>query len=108
VQNEVLSAEEKLGLEIFYHSSQPEMGIEGYMSCASCHAGGGHDGRTWDITSLGEGIRNTISLNGSSGTRFGALHWSSNFDEIQDFELQIEELNGGTGLIECRYVGSVI
>jgi hypothetical protein len=99
VQNEVLSAEEKLGLEIFYHSSQPEMGIEGYMSCASCHAGGGHDGRTWDITSLGEGIRNTISLNGSSGTRFGALHWSSNFDEIQDFELQIEELNGGTGLI---------
>jgi hypothetical protein len=99
VRTEVLSAEEKTGLEIFYHSSMPEMGVEGYMTCASCHAGGGHDGRVWDNTSFGEGLRNTISLNGSSGTRFGPLHWSSNFDEVQDFELQIETLNGGTGLI---------
>jgi len=48
---------------------------------------------------LGEGMRNTLSLNGTSGTRFGNLHWSSNFDEVQDFELQIEELNRGEGLI---------
>lgn len=99
VTNEVLSPEEKIGLDIFYHSSMPEMGVEGYMSCASCHSGGGHDGRVWDLTSLGEGLRNTISLNGSSGTRFGRLHWSSNFDEVQDFELQMEALNGGVGLI---------
>jgi hypothetical protein len=99
VRTEVLSAEEKTGLDIFYHSSMPEMGVEGYMSCASCHAGGGHDGRVWDNTSFGEGLRNTISLNGASGTRFGPLHWSSNFDEVQDFELQMETLNGGTGLI---------
>jgi hypothetical protein len=99
VGREVLTAEEKTGLDLFYHSSMPEMGAEGYMTCASCHAGGGHDGRVWDNTSFGEGLRNTISLNGSSGTRFGPLHWSSNFDEVQDFELQIETLNGGTGLI---------
>lgn len=99
VQNEILTAEEKLGLELFYNSSMPEMGPEGYMTCASCHFDGGHDGRVWDITNLGEGLRNTISLNGASGTRFGALHWSGNFDEVQDFELQIEKLNGGEGLI---------
>lgn len=99
VNREVLSDEELLGLNIFYHSSMPEMGDEGYMSCATCHRGGGHDGRVWDITSMGEGLRNTISLNGSSGTRFGDLHWSGNFDEVQDFEVQMEGLNGGTGLV---------
>lgn len=100
VQNEVLSPEELLGLEIFYHSDIPKMGEEGYMTCASCHAEGSHDGRVWDITQLGEGLRNTISLNGASGTRFGALHWSANFDEVQDFELQMESLNEGEGLVE--------
>lgn len=100
VTNETLSDEELRGLQLFYHSSIPEMGREGYMSCASCHDGSGHDGRTWDLTSMGEGLRNTLSLNGSSGTRFGDLHWSGNFDEVQDFELQIERLNGGEGLIQ--------
>lgn len=99
VTEEVLSSEELLGLQQFYHSSMPEMGQEGYMTCASCHAGGGHDGMTWDITSMGEGLRNTLSLNGASGTRFGNLHWSGNFDEVQDFEIQMEQLNGGEGLI---------
>ena len=99
VQNERLTAEELNGLQLFYHSKQPEMGQEGYISCASCHPGGGHDGMTWDMTSFGEGMRNTISLNGTSGTRFGDLHWSGNFDEMQDFELQIETLNRGTGLV---------
>lgn len=102
VNQEILSDEELLGLNIFYHSSMPEMGDEGYMSCASCHSGGGHDGRVWDITSMGEGLRNTISLNGASGTRFGDLHWSGNFDEVQDFEIQMEGLNGGTGLVQGK------
>jgi mono/diheme cytochrome c family protein len=102
VTDEVLSADELNGLQQFYHSRIPEMGPEGYISCASCHTDGSHDGRTWDMTAMGEGFRNTISLNGASGTRFGNLHWSSNFDEVQDFEIQIEHLNGGTGLIEGR------
>lgn len=102
VSDELLSSEQLRGLQVFYHSSQPQMGEEGYMSCASCHKDGAHDGQTWDLTSLGEGLRNTISLNGTGGTRFGRLHWSQNFDEVQDFELQIEELNGGIGLIDGK------
>jgi len=96
---ELLGEEELKGLQIFYHSSQPEMGDEGYISCASCHQDGGQDGRTWNLVGLGEGMRNTIGLNGTSGTRFGRLHWSQNFDEVQDFELQMEKLNRGDGLI---------
>ncbi len=98
VTTEVLSAQEKEGLQIFYKSSIPEMGPEGYMSCASCHADGGQDGQVWDMTAMGEGIRNTISLNGSSGTRFGLLHWSQNFNEVQDFEFQLVAMNEGEGL----------
>ena len=99
VLSEVLSEEEVVGLQIFYHARIADISPEGYISCASCHAGGGHDGMTWDMTHLGEGLRNTLSLNGASGTRFGDLHWSQNFDEVQDFEIQMEQLNGGIGLI---------
>ena len=100
VTEEVLSQEQLLGLQLFYHARIPDISPEGYISCASCHAGGGHDGMVWDLTNLGEGLRNTLSLNGASGTRFGNLHWSSNFDEVQDFEIQIEQLNRADGLIE--------
>ncbi len=99
VTEEVLNEEELLGLQLFYHARMPDLSPEGYISCASCHAGGGHDGMVWDLTNLGEGLRNTLSLNGTSGTRFGNLHWSSNFDEVQDFEIQIEQLNRAAGLI---------
>ena len=99
VTNETLSEAELLGLQIFYHARQEDISPEGYIACASCHSEGGHDGMVWDLTHLGEGLRNTIDLRGSSGTRFGNLHWSSNFDEVQDFEIQIEQLNRGTGLI---------
>ncbi len=69
------------------------------MSCASCHNDGGQDGRVWDLTGFGEGLRNTIALNGRGGMGHGFLHWSANFDEVQDFERQIRELSGGTGLM---------
>lgn len=94
--NDVLSADELAGLQAFYHSDIPVFGPEGYMSCASCHMGGGHDGQVWNMTPFGEGLRNTLSLNGQSGTRFGNLHWTSNFDEVQDFIFQIINLNRGT------------
>ena len=99
VSSESLSEDELLGLQVFYHARQEDISPEGYIACATCHSEGGHDGMVWDITNLGEGLRNTIDLRGSSGTRFGDLHWSSNFDEVQDFEIQIEQLNRGTGLI---------
>src|SRR5207344_3009774 len=66
--------------------------------CASCHNDGGHDGRTWDLTSQGEGLRNTINLRGRASAQ-GLLHWSANFDEVQDFEGQIRTLALGTGLM---------
>ncbi len=71
---------------------------DAYISCASCHNDGGHDGRTWDLTGFGEGLRNTVNLRGRAGAQ-GALHWSNNFDEVQDFEGQIRNLAGGTGLM---------
>jgi len=68
------------------------------MSCATCHNDGGHDGRVWDLSGFGEGLRNTISLRGRAAGQ-GFLHWSNNFDEVQDFEGQIRALAGGTGLM---------
>jgi hypothetical protein len=53
----------------------------------------------WDLTSQGEGLRNTVTLRGRAGMGHGALHWSNNFDEVQDFEGQIRTLAGGAGLM---------
>ena len=98
--DDVLDADELAGLKLFYHSEQDMFGLEGYISCASCHIGGEQDGQVWDMTRFGEGLRNTLSLDGQSGTRFGNLHWTSNFDELQDFIFQIINLNGGTADVE--------
>ena len=107
VENEVLSLSELAGLQIFYNAfvgltdSQAvgTVSAEGYISCASCHIDGGHDGNTWDFTARGEGLRNNISLKGRGGVRFGNVHWSANFDEIQDFEHDIRGPFGGTGFL---------
>ncbi|MEM7249516.1 MAG: Ig-like domain-containing protein, partial [Acidobacteriota bacterium] len=88
-----------LGKTVFYGASDPRMSAEGYVSCASCHLDGGHDGRTWDFTGRGEGLRNTTSLRGRSGTGHGNVHWSANFDEIQDFENDIRTAFGGSGFL---------
>ncbi|MEM7128963.1 MAG: putative Ig domain-containing protein [Chloroflexota bacterium] len=99
VSNEQLSAQVLQGKQIFYSAADPRMTNQGYISCAVCHIDGGHDGRTWDLTQLGEGFRNTIDLNGRSGMGHGLLHWSGNFDEVQDFENQIRDLQGGVGFM---------
>jgi hypothetical protein len=65
------------------------------MSCASCHNDGDSDGRTWDLTGFGEGLRNTVALKGRAGVGHGLLHWSGNFDEVQDFEGQIRSMAQG-------------
>jgi len=96
---EPLSAQVLLGKQLFYDAADTRLARDRYMSCASCHNDGGHDGRTWDLTGTGEGLRNTISLRGRGGLRHGLLHWSGNFDEVQDFEGQIRRLAGGTGLM---------
>jgi mono/diheme cytochrome c family protein len=86
------------GKRFFYDAKDPKLALDGYVSCAACHNDGGHDGRVWDMTGFGEGLRNTISLRGRAGAQ-GFLHWSNNFDEVQDFEMQIRTLAGGLGLM---------
>ena len=93
-----LSPEVLLGKRLFYDALDTRLARDAYISCASCHNDGGHDGRVWDLTGFGEGLRNTVNLRGRSGAQ-GFLHWSNNFDEVQDFEGQIRNLSGGTGLM---------
>jgi large repetitive protein len=98
VAAERLTAQVLTGKKLFYDARDGRLARDGYMSCAACHNDGGQDGRTWDLTGLGEGLRNTISLRGRAGGQ-GFKHWSGNFDEIQDFEGQIRALAQGTGLM---------
>jgi YVTN family beta-propeller protein len=95
---EALPANVLLGKQLFYDARDPRLALDRYMSCASCHNDGGYDGRVWDLTGFGEGLRSTISLRGRAGGQ-GYLHWSDNFDEVQDFEAQIRALAGGSGLM---------
>jgi large repetitive protein len=99
VATEKLTSQVLKGKQLFYDARDLRLASDGYLSCASCHNDGGHDGRVWDLTGFGEGIRNTIDLRGRSGIGHGLLHWTANFDEIQDFEGQIRSLAGGTGLM---------
>jgi mono/diheme cytochrome c family protein len=98
VATERLSAQVLLGKQLFYDARDPRLARDAYMSCASCHNDGGQDGRVWDLTGFGEGLRNTVSLEGRAAGH-GFLHWSANFDELQDFEGQIRTLAGGSGLM---------
>jgi large repetitive protein len=101
VSSDRLTAQVLQGKRLFYDARDPRLARDGYMSCATCHRDGGSDGRTWDLTGLGEGLRNTVSLRGrgGAGTTNGPLHWSGNFDEVQDFEGQIRALAQGSGLM---------
>jgi outer membrane protein assembly factor BamB len=96
---ERLAPEALRGKRVFYFASDPRMSAEGYMSCATCHVDGGSDGRTWDFGGRGEGLRNTIDLRGRAGLAHGNVHWSANFDEIQDFENDIRGAFGGSGFL---------
>lgn len=88
-----------LGKQIFYDASDLRMAKDGYISCAACHLDGFEDGRVWDFTDRGEGLRNTTSLLGRRGVGQGRLHWSANFDEVQDFEHDIRGPFGGSGFL---------
>ncbi len=87
------------GKVLFHRSDDVRLSRSGYVACASCHAEGGDDGLVWDFTDRGEGLRNTIPLRGRAGTGHGPLHWTANFDEVQDFEHDIRGPFGGTGVL---------
>ncbi len=95
---EKLSPQVLRGKQLFYDARDTRLARDAYLSCASCHNDGGQDGRVWDFTGVGEGLRNTIGLRGHAGAQ-GRLHWTGNFDEVQDFEGQIRNLAQGTGLM---------
>jgi cytochrome c peroxidase len=99
VAAEPLSAQVLLGKQVFYNAQDIRMSNFNYLSCATCHADGGDDGRVWDFTDRGEGLRNTASLQSRAGMGHGPVHWTGNFDEIQDFENDIRNNFGGTGFM---------
>lgn len=99
ITTEKLPANVLTGKRHFYDAADTRVAFQQYISCAACHNDGAQDGRIWDFTGVGEGLRNTITLRGHGGTAQGPLHWSGNFDEVQDFENQIRGLAQGTGLI---------
>ena len=99
VTSETLSGDVALGKRHFYASREPVHSHSNYIACTSCHPDGGmSDGRVWDFTQKGEGLRNTKDLRGVAAMGDGPVHWSANFDEIQDFENDIVATFGGTGL----------
>jgi len=102
VTQETLSAQVLRGKQVFYNAADERMSADGYLSCASCHIEGTQDGRVWDFTDRGEGLRNTASLLGVGNISNGRLHWSGNFDEVQDFEQDIRQAFGGRGFLTDR------
>jgi DNA-binding beta-propeller fold protein YncE len=99
VTAEPLSAAVLLGKRLFNDSADARLSRDGYMACAHCHLDGEADDRTWDFTDRGEGLRNTTNLMGHAGMGDGPVHWSANFDEIQDFEHDMRGPFNGTGLM---------
>jgi MYXO-CTERM domain-containing protein len=99
VASEKLPANVLAGKRIFHTSRDLRMTSEGYMSCGVCHFEGIDDGRVYDFTDRGEGLRNTVALLGRKGTAHGRLNWTGNLDEVQDFEHQIRELFMGQGFM---------
>ncbi|MEO1451915.1 MAG: hypothetical protein AAFV07_20455, partial [Bacteroidota bacterium] len=85
VSSEQMAPDLLLGKQVFYNAADGRMGLDGYISCGSCHFNGGSDGQIWDFTQAGEGLRNTTTLQGGAASQ-GRLHWTGNFDELQDFE----------------------
>src|SRR5690606_10605693 len=99
VEDEKLPADVLRGKQVFANGDDPRMSSEGYLSCSSCHFEGFEDGRVWDFFNRGEGFRNTTSLPGRRGMGHGRVHWSGNFDEIQDFDGSIRADQAGLGFI---------
>ncbi|MEZ4555892.1 MAG: Ig-like domain-containing protein [Caldilineaceae bacterium] len=62
VGHEMVPEDVLRGKQIFYFAGDKRMSRDGYIACASCHLDGAQDGRVWDRTAEGEGLRNTIDL----------------------------------------------
>ncbi|MCU0519078.1 MAG: beta-propeller fold lactonase family protein [Anaerolineae bacterium] len=83
------------GKRLFNSSDDPRMARAQWISCATCHFEGEHDGRTWFFGFAGP--RNTTSLLGMIETY--PLRWSGEWDESADSEFAVRQENFGSGLI---------
>jgi DNA-binding beta-propeller fold protein YncE/mono/diheme cytochrome c family protein len=99
VGNEKLPARVLAGKKIFHNAEDARLAKEGYISCGACHFEGIDDGRVYDFSSRGEGLRNTPTLLGRRGLGQGRLNWTGTLDEVQDFEHQIRDMFDGRGFI---------
>jgi DNA-binding beta-propeller fold protein YncE/mono/diheme cytochrome c family protein len=100
IAQETLPVEILAGKQIFHNAGDLRMSMEGYVNCAVCHVDGAIDNRVWDFTDRGEGLRRTTNLLGRAGMGHGPVHWSANFDEIQDFEHDMRGPFGGEGFLD--------
>jgi YVTN family beta-propeller protein len=99
VASEKLPARVLAGKKIFHNAEDARLAKEGYISCGGCHFEGIDDGRVYDFSGRGEGLRNTPTLLGRKGMGQGRLNWTGTLDEVQDFEHQIREMFDGRGFI---------
>ncbi|WAS95591.1 PKD domain-containing protein [Nannocystis punicea] len=87
------------GKQLFNDSEDDRLSKDDYIACAHCHLDGESDLQVWDFSERGEGLRDTAALLGHAGAGDGPIHWSANFDEVQDFENDIRGGFGGAGLL---------
>ncbi|MGI9621608.1 MAG: hypothetical protein ACR2PK_02130, partial [Acidimicrobiales bacterium] len=81
------------GERLFFSADSSGLAMYQWISCASCHLEGGHDGRTWLFEN---GPRNTPALHMMGET--APFHWAGERPTLLDFQETIQELQGGTGL----------
>ncbi len=90
-----LQASILVGKKLFNSSDDPILSTDNWISCATCHFNGMMDSRTWH--GFPDGPRNTPSLSGVGATL--PIHWSGDFDELQDVEITIRDIQFGDGLL---------
>ncbi|MEE8452082.1 MAG: beta-propeller fold lactonase family protein [Thermoguttaceae bacterium] len=93
VTEDLRPADLKRGQILFFSAARPEMSLDRWMSCASCHFDGHTDGRTWQTP---RGPRNTPSFRGIRDTH--PLQWSGGLVNVQAVDGFIRYNMGGSGL----------
>lgn len=96
-----LSAEALRGRRVFHDATDVHLTPSGVVTCASCHPGGGDDGRTWRIGTLEipSKLRRTPSLQGlADGTK--PFHADGGFDSLATLTTDtVRELMAGDALL---------
>lgn len=72
----------------------------GGISCASCHAEGREDGRTWMFS---EGPRNTPMLATGFLAQTKPFHWGGEIKSFHDFQEIVTGRMGGSGLQQAQF-----